>query len=88
MEETLAISDFKANCLQLIKRLASHELAKITVTRHGKPVAVVTSPPSREEELRAVAGSMKGMAVPLGDFDLTEPIFDGEMDADLGILHN
>ena len=88
MEETLAISDFKANCLQLIKRLASHELAKIIVTRHGKPVAVVTSPPSREEELRAVVGSMKGSVIVADDFDWTKPTSSlDDFDAYHGVLH-
>lgn len=86
MEAKLAVSEFKANCLQLIKRLESHELARITLTRHGKPVAVVTSPPSTPE-LRSLHGSMKGSVIVADDFDWTAPVFEGEMDAEKGILH-
>jgi len=40
-----------------------------------------------EQTARAVHGSMAGsVKIPPG-FDLTAPIFEGEIDAELGILH-
>lgn len=87
MEETLSVSEFKAKCLDLFDRLSKNRLRKVTVTRHGKPVAVVTAPMSAEAEARAVHGSMAGMvSIPPG-LDLTAPVIGEEFDAVRGILH-
>ncbi len=87
MEETLSVSEFKAKCLDLFDRLSKNRLHKVTVTRHGKPVAVVTAPMAREAEARAVHGSMAGMVVLPAGFDLTASAIDEEFDAARGILH-
>lgn len=88
MEETISVSDFKATCLDLFKRLDRRELKRVVVTRHGRTVAILTPPQAAEEEARAVHGSMAGMIIfPEDDYDLVAPIFDGVMDADQGILH-
>ncbi len=41
-----------------------------------------------EATARAVLGSMAGSVWIDPEIDLTEPIFDGEMDAEKGILYN
>jgi len=87
MEETISVTDFKARCLDLLKRLGQRRLDKVTVTRHGEIVAVITPPPSKEEEIRAVHGSMRGMTIIPEGLDLTAPILDEELDAARGILH-
>lgn len=86
MEETLSVSEFKAKCLDLFKRLSDHSLAKVTVTRRGKPVAVVTAPVSVKSDSRALHGFMAGSVhIPEG-MDLTAPIFEGEWEAEVGRL--
>jgi antitoxin (DNA-binding transcriptional repressor) of toxin-antitoxin stability system len=87
MHETLSVSEFKARCLELFERLSKRRLDKITVTRRGKPVAVVTSPQTPESEAKAVAGSMAGMVIMPPGFDLTAPILDEPLDAARGKLH-
>ncbi len=87
MEETLSVSEFKAKCLDLFDRLSKNRLRKVTVTRHGKPVAVVTAPASPETEARAVHGSMAGMVTIPPGFDLTAPVIDEEFGAGHGLLH-
>ena len=47
-ELTIAASTFKATCLELLDRLASHDLERITVTKRGRPVAVLTPPPATD----------------------------------------
>ena len=84
MEETISVSEFKAKCLGIFQRLADHRLAKVTVTRRGRPVAVLTPPETDEAQARAVHGSMAGMAVVSPGVDLTKPVFEGVMDAELG----
>ncbi len=39
--ETIPAGEFKAKCLALMDRVA-HDGASITVTKHGKPVAVLS----------------------------------------------
>ncbi|MFM5893158.1 MAG: type II toxin-antitoxin system Phd/YefM family antitoxin [Novosphingobium sp.] len=87
LEETLSVTEFKAKCLQLFDRLEAKRLGKITVTRRGKPVAVVSGPLAAEDEARAVFGSMAGLTIIPDDVDLTAPVFDGEIVAEAGVLH-
>ena len=86
-EETLSVTDFKARCLDLMKRLAGGELARVTVTRRGKVVAVVTPPLTKEEAIRAVHGSMRDQTQIPDGLDLTAPVLDEPFDAEHGILH-
>jgi prevent-host-death family protein len=86
-EETLTVTEFKAKCLELFDRLHEKGLQKITVTRRGKPVAVVLPPSAKEAEARAVHGSMAGMVIIPPDFDLTLPALDDKLDAAKGVLH-
>jgi prevent-host-death family protein len=87
LEETLTVTEFKARCLELFDRLTQRQLSKVTVTRRGKPVAVVSPVSPAEAEARAVHGSMAGMALLSPGVDLTRPVFDERLDADEGILH-
>ncbi len=87
LERTLSISDFKAQCLDLLKQIGDRRIGKLTVTRHGKPVAVVTAPPNPQEDINALYGCMRGMAIIAEGADLTEPAFEGEIVAERGLLH-
>lgn len=86
-EETLTVTEFKARCLDLFDRLNARRLDRVTVTRRGKPVAVVSPVSTAEAEARAVHGSMAGMANLDPGVDLTGPVFDEEFDSAGGILH-
>ena len=86
-ELTVTATEFKAKCLDILKRLGEHRLRRVTVTRRGKVVAVITPPQIDEATARAVIGSMAGsVQIPEG-FDLTAPVLDWETDAERGILH-
>ena len=87
-ELTVTATEFKAKCLDIFKRLGDHRLTRVTVTRRGKPVAVITPPQIDAATARAVVGSMAGSVWIDPDFDLTAPVFDDEMDAEKGILYN
>jgi len=87
MEETISVTHFKARCLDLLKRLGQRKLDRVTVTRHGTVVAVITPPPGSAESLRAFHGSMKDRTIIPADLDLTAPVLDEELDAERGILH-
>lgn len=87
IEQTLSVTDFKAHCLDLLKQIGDRRIGKLTVTRHGKPVAVVTAPPDVKFDARQLYGSMRGMITIAEGADLTEPVFEGEIIAESGLLH-
>ena len=87
-ELTLSVSEFKAKCLDIMKRLDERKLSRVTVTRRGIPVAVVAAAKGPVNWLEELQARMKGsVTIPPG-VDIVGPIFDGEMDAEKGILYN
>jgi prevent-host-death family protein len=83
----IAASAFKAKCLALMDRLAARKLNRIVVTKRGRPVAVLTPPPTREEIAEGLFGCLKGRMVAPADFDFTAPVLDEPLDAAEGRLH-
>ncbi|PWC34417.1 hypothetical protein TSO352_16855 [Azospirillum sp. TSO35-2] len=82
---TVSVTEFKAKCLSLFDDLEDRRVAKIVVTRHGRPVAEL-NPPDRE--LPPLFGAHPGSAMVVGDYDLTQPTFEDDVfDAERGILH-
>lgn len=88
-EITMSASEFKAKCLDILKRLSDRRLSKVTVTKRGKVVAEVfaASDDSTREEVAAGFRSMSGSVHIGAGVDLTQPAFEGSTDAELGILH-
>lgn len=85
--ETISASEFKAKCLNILDRLASHELDRVTITKRGKAVGVLTAAPPAAEAVTELYGCMRGSVIIPEGFDLTEPVLDEPLDAELGILH-
>jgi prevent-host-death family protein len=85
--ETITATEFKAKCLDILDRLASHEIEKLVITKRGKPVAVLTPPEKKPFKFSMIYGSQRGTVHLPDDLDLTQPIFDEVFDAELGILH-
>ena len=86
-ELTISASEFKAKCLDIFKRLGDRRLHKVIVTRRGKPVAEITPPTIKPSDVALLHGCMKGRTIIPPGFDLVAPVFEGEIDAELGILH-
>lgn len=83
-ELTISASAFKARCLEIFKALEARKLVRVTITRRGKPVAEVM-PPALP---RGTAwGCMQGTVRVAPGVDLTAPVLDEPLDAELGILH-
>ena len=83
----IAASEFKAKCLDLMDKLAARKLSRIVVTKHGRPVAVLSPPPIPEEAAEALFGCLKGQIIAPAGFDFTAPVLDEPIDAEEGILH-
>jgi prevent-host-death family protein len=74
-------TDFKATCLDLLDKIGSGQIASLTVTKRGKPVAVVTAPQPQRADIEALFGCMAGSVLVPDSFDLTAPAFEGVMEA-------
>jgi antitoxin (DNA-binding transcriptional repressor) of toxin-antitoxin stability system len=87
-ELTVTISTFKANCLDLVRKLESGKLKRITLTRRGKPVAEVSAKrPEKKKTFADIYGCMRGTITIAPGVDLTEPVFDpDDWNAERGIL--
>lgn len=87
-EVVITATEFKAKCLDILDQVQSRKLSRVTVTKRGKPVAVVTQPePEEAFDPYSIFGCMKGtVTIPEG-VDIVGPIFEGEILAEKGILH-
>jgi prevent-host-death family protein len=87
-DQTLEIraSEFKAKCLDLMDQLAARKLNRIVVTKRGRPVAVLTPPPTPEEAAEGLFGCLQGTVGAPEGFDFTAPVLDEPFDAAEGIL--
>jgi prevent-host-death family protein len=41
---TIGAAEFKAHCLEILDRLSTRELSRVTITKRGRPVAVLVPP--------------------------------------------
>jgi prevent-host-death family protein len=83
----MTATEFKAKCLEILDQLSAREIETLTITKRGKPVAVLSAPDTEADSLRRLHGSMRGSVIVPDGFDLTAPVLDEALDADNGILH-
>jgi prevent-host-death family protein len=83
--QTISASEFKAKCLNILDRLEKHELDRVVITKRGRTVGVLLPP--QTVAVQDLYGCMRGSVIIADDVDLTEPILDEPLDAELGILH-
>jgi len=83
----ITATEFKAKCLDLMDRLAARKLTRIVVTKHGRAVAVLSSPPLPREVAERFFGFMRGSVVAPAGFDFTAPVLDEPLHAAEGRLH-
>jgi prevent-host-death family protein len=86
-QETISASEFKAKCLEILGRLGTRKLTRVTITKHGRPVAVLTPPDEAAESVRQLYGFMEGSVTGLDGIDLTEPVLQEPFSAESGQLH-
>jgi prevent-host-death family protein len=88
-EKTVSVTEFKAKCLSLIDGVNSKRLHRVTIVKRGRIVAaLVPAEPKTAKKAKPFShGFLKGSVVIPKGLDLTKPIFEGEIDAEKGILH-
>jgi len=82
----LNVTEFKANCLQLFKRLQSGKIKRITVTRRGTPVASISSPSrtGKKKKFEDIYGCMRGTIQLAPDYDPFEQVIEEPKDPFFG----
>ncbi len=83
----ISATEFKAKCLELLDKVAGRKITRITITKHGRPVALLMPPASREEEALSLFGFMRGRVGAPAGFDFTAPVVDEPLHAQQGRLH-
>ena len=78
---SITATEFKATCLDLLDQISAGRIDKLTITKRGKPVAVVTAPQPERHPFDVLYGMMKGSVIAPPDFDFTAPAFEGVMEA-------
>ena len=75
--ETISASEFKAKCLNILDRLANHELDRVIITKRGLAVGVLLPPDQQHQDaIRNIHGFMRGSVIIADDVDLTAPVLD------------
>jgi hypothetical protein len=85
--QSFTATEFKAKCLDIFDQLAARKLTRVTVTKRGKIVAVLTSPEDAEATVRRLHGFMRGSVIAPPEFDFTAPVLDEPLLADEGHIH-
>lgn len=85
--KTIGAAEFKAHCLEILDRLSTRELSRVTITKRGRPVAVLLPPDDAEEAVRQIHGFMRGSVVIPKGVDLTSSALDEPFDAASDRLH-
>ncbi len=85
--ETVSATDFKAKCLDLLDQVGARRIGRLEITKHGKVVAVLVPPESREEAVRQLHGFLRGSVIVPEEVDLTAPVLVEALDAEQGGLH-
>ncbi|MBX9698817.1 MAG: type II toxin-antitoxin system Phd/YefM family antitoxin [Acetobacteraceae bacterium] len=84
-QQTISATEFKARCLEILDRLAARELTRVSVTKRGKVVAVLTPPPQAVPvTLDDIYGFMRGSVIIPEGLDLTQPILEDPFEAESG----
>jgi prevent-host-death family protein len=85
--QSYTATEFKAKCLDILDRVAAHKFTRVTITKRGKIVAVLTPPEESETAVRQLHGFLRGSVIAPPDFDFTAPVLDEPLSAESGALH-
>ena len=84
---TISATEFKAKCLEILDQLGERRLTRVSVTKRGRVVAVLTPPADEEAGIRGLHGFPRGSVVVPEGVDLTAPVLDEPLFAERGEIH-
>lgn len=85
--QTINATEFKAKCLEILDQLADRRLTRVSVTKRGRVVAVLTPPTDEATAIQNLHGFLRDQAVLPSQVDLTAPVPDAALLAERGLLH-
>jgi prevent-host-death family protein len=85
--EIIGAAEFKTHCLEILDRLSAREISRVTITKRGRPVAMLVPPEHAQDAIRRVHGFLRGSVVIPPNADLAAPTLDDPFDAAEGRLH-
>ncbi|HEX8165525.1 MAG TPA: type II toxin-antitoxin system prevent-host-death family antitoxin [Beijerinckiaceae bacterium] len=72
-EQTITASAFRTRCFEILGQIESGKLDQVTVTKRGRPVAVIGPAPVRTPIKGSLHGCMRGTVIIPPDFNLEAP---------------
>jgi prevent-host-death family protein len=81
---TVSASAFKAKCLELLNRLDTGALERVTVTKRGKPIAVVERARTPRKPYKSAYGFLRGYIKLSPDYDPFEQVIEDPDDPFIG----
>jgi len=85
--ETMSATEFKAKCLEVLDRVRSGAVGRVTITKRGAAVAVLVPPEPQAAQVERLHGCMRGSVIVPDDVDLTAPVDDAVWGAERGEVH-
>jgi hypothetical protein len=79
---TITATEFKAKCLSLFDELEGRKIAKVVVTRRGRPVAEMVLP---QQPVADIWGAHPGSARYAPGVDPTAPALDDDWEEHMGL---
>jgi prevent-host-death family protein len=86
-EETIGAAEFKAHCLEILDQVACRAVARVTITKRGRPVAMLVPLHDEQDAVRRIHGFLRGSVVLPKGMDLTAPTLEEPFDAASALLH-
>lgn len=82
---TIAATQFKAQCLEVLDDIADRKVDEVVITKHGRPVGVLK--PMPDEAVPSLFGALASQTSVKDGVDLTAPTMNEPTDAERGRLH-
>ena len=76
--DTVSATEFKAKCLNLLDQVGTRQIGSLSITKHGKVVAVLMPPPGTEDAVRQLHGLLHGTVMVPEGVDLTASMQEAE----------
>jgi prevent-host-death family protein len=83
-EITVTTTDFKAKCLDVLRRVENGKLTRVTVTKRGKPVAVLERADAPKKPYKSAYGFMRDRIRLSADYDPFEQVIFESADPFIG----
>ncbi len=84
---TISATEFKAKCLEILDQIGDRRLARVSATKRGWVVAVLTPPTDEEAAVRGLHGLLRGSVATPEGLDLAAPVLEELPTAERGDVH-